>query len=39
MLNLRFTTQFKKDYKLAQKRNIDLSEFEGIIAIFICTPI
>lgn len=31
MLNLRFTTQFKKDYKLAQKRNIDLSEFEGIV--------
>ena len=31
MLNLRFTSQFKKDFKLAQKRGFDLSEFEGIV--------
>lgn len=31
MLNLRFTNQFKKDFKLAQKRGFDLSEFESII--------
>ncbi|MBQ6781603.1 MAG: type II toxin-antitoxin system YafQ family toxin [Treponema sp.] len=31
MLNLRFTNQFKKDFKLAQKRGYDLSEFEGIV--------
>lgn len=31
MLNLRFTNQFKKDYKLAQKRGIDLSEFETLV--------
>lgn len=31
MLDLRFTNQFKKDYKLAQKRGYDLSEFEAIV--------
>ena len=31
MLNLRFTNQFKKDFKLAQKRGIDLSDFERIV--------
>ena len=31
MLNLRYTNQFKKDYKLAQKRGFDLSEFETIV--------
>lgn len=31
MLNLRFTNQFKKDFKLAQKRGFDLSEFESIV--------
>ena len=31
MLNLRFTNQFKKDFKLAQKRGYDLSEFEGLV--------
>lgn len=31
MLNLRFTNQFKKDYKLAQKRGFDLSEFESVV--------
>lgn len=31
MLDLRFTNQFKKDYKLAQRRGVDLSELEGII--------
>lgn len=31
MLNLRFTNQFKKDYKLAQKRGYDLSEFESVV--------
>ena len=31
MLDLRFTNQFKKDYKLALKRGYDLSEFETII--------
>ena len=31
MLNLRFTNQFKKDYKLAKKRGYDLSEFEGLV--------
>lgn len=31
MLDLRFTNQFKKDYKLAQKRGYDLSEFESIV--------
>lgn len=31
MLNLRFTTQFKKDYKLAKKRGFDLSELESVI--------
>ena len=31
MLDLRFTSQFKKDYKLALKRGYDLSEFETIV--------
>ena len=31
MLNLRFTNQFKKDFKLAKKRGYDLSEFEGLV--------
>ncbi|MBO5691290.1 MAG: type II toxin-antitoxin system YafQ family toxin [Spirochaetaceae bacterium] len=31
MLDLRFTNQFKKDYKLAQKRGYDLSEFQEIV--------
>ncbi len=31
MLNLRFTNQFKKDFKLAQKRGYDLSEFETLV--------
>ena len=31
MLDLRFTNQFKKDYKLAQKRGYDLSEFEAVV--------
>ena len=31
MLNLRFTSQFKKDFKLAQKRGFNLSEFEIIV--------
>ena len=31
MLDLRFTSQFKKDYKLAQKRGFDLSEFETVV--------
>lgn len=31
MLDLRFTNQFKKDFKLAQKRGFDLSEFESIV--------
>ena len=31
MLDLRFTNQFKKDYKLAQKRGFDLSEFDKIV--------
>ncbi|MBR6123783.1 type II toxin-antitoxin system YafQ family toxin [Candidatus Saccharibacteria bacterium] len=31
MLDLRFTSQFKKDYKLALKRGYDLSEFEVIV--------
>ena len=26
MLNLVYTTQFKKDYKLAQKRHVDMDE-------------
>ena len=29
--HLRFTNQFKKDYKLAQKRGYDLSEFQEIV--------
>ena len=31
MLDLRFTLQFKKDYKLAQRSGYDLSEFEKIV--------
>ncbi|MBR6199210.1 MAG: type II toxin-antitoxin system YafQ family toxin [Spirochaetales bacterium] len=31
MLDLRFTVQFKKDYKLAQKSGYDLSEFETLV--------
>lgn len=31
MLDLRFTIQFKKDYKLAQKIGFDLSEFETAV--------
>ena len=31
MLDLRFTNQFKKDFKLAQKRGFDLSEFETVV--------
>ena len=31
MLNLRFTNQFKNDFKLAQKRGYDLSEFAAIV--------
>ena len=31
MLSLRFTNQFKKDFKLAQKRGYNLSEFETIV--------
>ena len=31
MLNLRYTLQFKKDFKLAQKSGYDLSEFEELV--------
>ena len=31
MLDLRFTNQFKKDYKMALKRGYDMSEFEMIV--------
>ncbi len=31
MLDLRFTNQFKKDYKLALKRGFDLSDFETVV--------
>ncbi len=31
MLNLRFTNQFKNNFKLAPKRGYDLSEFAAIV--------
>ena len=31
MLDLRFTNQFKKDYKLTLKRGVDLSDFENVV--------
>ncbi|MGP1474240.1 MAG: type II toxin-antitoxin system YafQ family toxin [Treponema sp.] len=33
MLNLVYTTQFKKDYKLAQKRHVDIDELFKVISM------
>ncbi len=33
MLELVYTTQFKKDYKLAKKRNVDTEELFKVIAM------
>ena len=33
MLELVYTTQFKKDYKLAQKRHVDVEELFNVIAM------
>lgn len=33
MLELVYTTQFKKDYKLAQKRHVDIEELFKVIAM------
>ena len=33
MLNLVYTTQFKKDYKLAQKRHVDIDELFKVIGM------
>ena len=33
MLELVYTTQFKKDYKLAKKRNVDIEELFKVIAM------
>ncbi len=30
---VKFTTQFKKDYKLALKRNLDISKLQNIITL------
>lgn len=33
MLNLQYTNQFKKDFKLAKKRGCNISEFETVLRL------
>ena len=35
MLNVRYSTQFKKDFKLAVKRGFDVGELQKVISILV----